>query len=160
MNNAVRNPFRGISKAPMSFGGNYILEGKHLLVVKECKLIESSQKNTDMFVAEFYVIESNNSKMVPESTRSWVVNFQHPSALSNMKSFAVAGLNCTEDDIDEDMASALVHKDQPIRGVVLKCEANQVKTRKGGDFTKCLWEFAAESVEAYAAQTAAPEPGR
>lgn len=138
---ASTNPFKGIKNAPPSFGGDYVKPGKHLLEVKEHKLIKSQQKNTDMFVAVFTVLESNNPAHPAGSTCSWIVNFQHASALSNLKSYVMSVYNCLEADVDEDLTASLTDASQPGRGVVVQCEANHVKTRKGGDFTKCAWKF-------------------
>ncbi len=137
----TNNPFAGVGKAPLNFGGAYVLEGKHALKIKECKLVRSQQKNADMFIAVFNVIESSNPAMLVGSERSWAVNFQHPSALSNLKTFVVAALNCKEEDVDEATCSAIVHDSQPLRGVVLNCEGNTVKTKRGTDFTKMSWSF-------------------
>lgn len=147
MGNLV-NIFKGIGKAPLSFGGNYVLPGMHTFKIKECKLITSQQKAADMFIAEMEVIESSNDAMIPGSTRSWVCNFQHASALSNVKSFLVAALNCTPEDLDEEIASGVVNQPDCLAGITIACEANNVKTRKGGDFTKCLWEFVAAQEDA------------
>lgn len=92
-----------------------------------------------MFVASLETLESDNEEMAEGSERSWVVNFAHASALSNIRHFISAAAQCSFDEVTEELSSGVVHDDQPLEGVLIQCEAFNVKTRKGTDFTKCKW---------------------
>ncbi len=141
------NPFAGIDKAPNNAGGAYTLKGLHTVRLGECKLIQSAQKGgAPMFVAEYEILESNNPDCVAGSVRSWVVNFQHPSALSNMKGFIAAAYNVDFEQVDEEVSRSIVGPDQPARGTLMKIDAIEVPTRKGGVFTKCRWEYLAGGI--------------
>jgi len=139
-----RNPFRGIKGAQVTGGGAYILPGKHLLEVQACKLIESTKQNTDMFVAEFEVVESTNDEMVPGTHRSWVVNFAHKPALGNIKGFLAAAFQCPDSEIDEEVCFGAVAvpekgEDHMMAGIKVRCEANTIQTKSGNPFTKCTY---------------------
>lgn len=152
------NPFRGIDKAPLTTGGAYTLPGNHIVELITCKIVQSFKKKTDMFIAEYAVVKSNNAECTPNSKRSWMVNFAHLSALSNIKNFAIAALNICEEDVDEDVCKVICEErdvkgklisDSGVKGVILSANAYQVKTQVGGDFTRVDWEYVAGSMKEY-----------
>jgi hypothetical protein len=154
--------FSGIEKAEVYGGGANIRPGQHSLKVKELLVHRSRQKNGVVyFVAEFEVVASTGdrpttAKELPEGQRSplskphipgesvsWIVDMSQPSALSNVKGFAIAlAPDVAEADVTEAMMLALVNSDeeagevQPARGIVVHADAFVVLTRKGSDFTK------------------------
>ena len=142
MTQAAFNPFAGIDKAPPSTGGQYILQGNHILLVDACKIVNSQQgKARTLYVVETTVVESDNPEMKEGTTRSWVVNFDHQPALSNIRSFVAAAMNMPFDDVTEDHSMGTVSEANPLKGTVLKCEAFNIKTKgKGQDFTKVQWK--------------------
>ena len=80
------------------------------------------------------------------SVISWLVNMEQPSALGNVKGFAMALLPDTpEDDLDESAMEQLVGPDQPAAGIRVKADAVNIKTRAGNDFTKVNWSPATVS---------------
>ena len=144
----MENPFKGIGSAPPSLGGAYILPGLHKLEVKECKLVNSQQKQTLVFVVSTTVIESDNDAMKLGSERSWVVLFSWPSHLSNIRQFIEAATGFDFEKLSDEEAAELsagvVDESNPLKGQILHCNAFNLKTRADKDFTKCVWEAAEE----------------
>ena len=138
----MSNPFAGINNAPPSMGGQYLLTGQHKLQIEECKVVKSQRKNADMFVVATTVIESTNPEMSAGSQRSWICNFQHASALSNIRQFVSAALGVNFNEVDEDVCAGVVTDENPLAGTTLNAEAFEVPTRAGGVFTKVAWSAA------------------
>lgn len=139
------NPFDGMNDAPPSVGGAYLVPGNYDLEIVEVKLVKSQRESTMFFAAEFDVLASNVDEVKVGSKRSWVANFKHKSTLSNIKHFLAAALDVEFDDVDEDVSKACVDEDQPLKGVRVRAEAFNVKTKQNRDFTKVKWEHLAEA---------------
>lgn len=133
------DPFAGLGKAKPSAGGNYITPGNFTFVVDLVKIVESSKDSSMSFVAELEVVESDQESVKKGSQRSWVANFKHASTPSNVKHFIADTYGLPFDDVTDDIGRSIANDANPAEGCVLKCEAYHVKTRAGGDFTKCKW---------------------
>jgi hypothetical protein len=143
--------FAGITKESATRSGRYIQPGRHILTVREIKLFESSQKKGRWF----FCVEADVDEYVPEvesptystgSVVSWLVNMEQPSALGNVKGFAMALLPDTpEEDLDETAMEQLVGPEQPAAGIRVVADAVNIKTRAGNDFTKVNWSPATVS---------------
>lgn len=140
------NPFTGTTNAKPTGSGNYIKPGLHDLEIESVKYLPSSQKaNTAFYIVEFKVLGSNGGH-APGEKVSWLVNMANQPALGAIKGFLVAALNAEDEkEIDDNVALASTHADQPCKGVVVKCQAIQIKTKKGTDFTKCTFEHLRQS---------------
>ena len=134
--------FKGIAKAKATQGGVYIVPGNYLFEIQACKE-GRTRKGDGFFVAELKVIETDNSDRPVGSICSWMAMDAHDSFLNNVKAF-VCGVTGSEDneEIDEETLDTIVGEKQPLAGTQVKCQATNVKTRAGGDFTRCNW-FAA-----------------
>jgi hypothetical protein len=135
--------FKGIEKEQVGGGGNYITPGTYSLEVMEVKTFESQQKKgRTYFCVDFSVLSSTNPEHDPGQAISWLVNMEQPSALSNVKGFALALSGDMKDtDVNEEAMEHLVSSDNPAAGTRMKANAYAVKTRAGNDFTKVAWSF-------------------
>jgi dihydrofolate reductase len=109
--------------------------------VEEVKTFESQQKKgRHYFCAEFTVLSTTSQDYAPGDRVSWLVNMDQPSALSNIKGFALAlSDEVKESEIDEEAMDQLISSDNPAAGAKVKATAYNVQTRSGGDFTKVSW---------------------
>jgi len=137
--------FSGMKEAPVYGAGRYITPGKWSLEIAELKAIESQRSGKGpFFCAEFVVLDSSIDGYQAGDRVSWMANAQHDSFSSNVKAFGLVvydalGIDGDPDSFDEEAAEALVSADQPAKGARLTCEAWNVITRSGGDFTKVSW---------------------
>lgn len=138
----MHNPFTGTTNAKPTGSGNYIKPGLHDLEIESVKYLQSSQESGKAFyIVEFKVLGSNAGH-APGEKVSWLVNMANKPALGAIKGFLVAAFNAKDEkEIDDDVALASTHADQPCKGAVVKCQAVQIKTKKGADFTKCTFEY-------------------
>jgi len=143
--------FAGIKAESATKSGRYIQPGQHVLTVREIKLFESSQKKGKWFFCveadvDEYTAEDEAAPYGSGSVVSWLVNMEQPSALGNVKGFAMALLPDTpEEDLDETAMEQLVSPEQPAAGIRVKADAVNIKTRAGNDFTKVNWSPATVS---------------
>jgi len=133
--------FKGIKAESVSGGGRYLTPGSYALEVEEVKTFESQQKKgRHYFCAEFTVLSTTSQDYAPGDRVSWLVNMDQPSALSNIKGFAMAlSGEVKENEINEDAMEDLISSDNPAAGTKLRATAYNVVTRAGGDFTKVSW---------------------
>lgn len=138
--------FGGIDKAQGNFGGNYIRVGTHMLEVLRIK-IGNTRKGVAFMAVDFEVLETSNPEHVVGSTVNWFNGADKDGFLSNAKSLAVALLGSAageavdENTVNEDTMDALCADDgADVKGVKIKADAFLVDTKKGGKYTKILWE--------------------
>lgn len=130
--------FSKIKEASVNQGGVYILPGTYVAEVESCKIGET-RKGEAFFVADLKVIESDNEERAEGSHMSYMVMSSWDSFESNVKAFIMGVMGCEEEEVDEEMAENAISEDQPLAGERVKIEATNVKTKSGGDFTKCRW---------------------
>ena len=142
----MSNPFSGIGSARVYGAGQYITPGQYELQVTEVKLVNSEKDaGRQFFCVEGTVLNANEVAFESGgwragSTVTWLVDMRQPSALSNCKQFALALTpELSENDIDESAMMGLVGPDQPAKGLKIDCDAINIKTKSGNDFTKCQW---------------------
>ena len=145
----MSNPFSGIGSAKVYGAGQYITPGHYSLQVSEVKLVQSEKDaGRTFFCVEAAVLACNDvaastGSWQPGSTTTWLVDMRQPSALSNCKQFALALTpELGENDIDEEAMMSLVGPDNPAQGLKIDCDAINIKTKSGNDFTKCQWRSA------------------
>jgi len=136
------NPFEGINDALPSLGGNYIKIGEHVFRVIALKVIKSQNDGKMKFVAELKA-ERSTVHRVGEVV-SWVTDLSLKVGLSNTKHFVAALIGCDFSDVDDDVCAGVVIEDQPEAGNLIGCQATNIKTKAGNDFTKCLWSEATD----------------
>lgn len=140
--------FGGVEKAQVSKGGVYVLPGAFIVAIDSIKHV-LSRKKEDLYCVEMVVLDSNNDERPEGSKMSWMVNFKHDSALGNIKEFLAVVKGESEDDITEDDCEESWSEENPYAGTALRLNAANVKTKSGGDFTKCSWsEVTEEDLEA------------
>lgn len=138
--------FGGIDKAQGNFGGNYIRTGTHTLEVMRIK-IGNTRKGVAFMAVDFEVLETSNPEHVVGSTVNWFNGTDKDGFLSNAKSLAVALLGSAageavdESTVTEETMEGLCENDgEDVKGVKIKADAFLVDTKKGGKYTKILWE--------------------
>jgi hypothetical protein len=138
--------FGGIDKAQGNFGGNYIRTGTHTLEVMRIK-IGNTRKGVAFMAVDFEVLETSNPEHVVGSTVNWFNGADKDGFLSNAKSLAVALLGSAageavdESTVTEETMEGLCGNDgEDVKGVKIKADAFLVDTKKGGKYTKILWE--------------------
>jgi hypothetical protein len=130
--------FSKIKEASVNQGGVYVLPGKYRVRVESCKIGET-RKGEAFFVTDLKILESDNEERPVDSHMSYMVMSSWDSFESNVKAFIMGVMGCEEEEVDEDMAENAIGEEQPLAGEIVKIEATNVKTKSGGDFTKCRW---------------------
>ena len=138
--------FGGIEKAQTSVGGNYLRPGTHLLELTRIK-VGKTRKGVDFLAVDFVVLESSNPEHPVGSTVNWFNGADKDGFLSNAKSLAVALLgSAAGEEVDEKtvteetMESLCTDDGEEVKGVRVKADAFHTPTKKGGTYTKILWE--------------------
>lgn len=124
----------------------YIKEGKHRFLVKRTEMGPSKnpqKKNMEKTVIEFKVIRSDTAKV--GTACSFVETDDKEGYAGNVLSFVAGILGYTIDELkaDEDFEAVfdgVFGTDQILVGMLVDCNAQQVKTTKGGDYTAKSWE--------------------
>lgn len=132
--------FDDIGSAQSSQGGAYLLAGQHLFEIKALKQPPKLRAG-DCFIAELKVVESTNPNHEVGQSVSWVRNVtKHKEmALGDIKAFLAAVAGIPEEAVDKKGAELAVSEAQPFAGRFIRCEAWNVKTDAGNDFTKTRW---------------------
>jgi hypothetical protein len=130
--------FSGIEKALVSEGGVYILPGNYTLRILRCKA-GTTRKGVGFFVAEFETLASDNPERKQGCQQSWFVGLDKDAAMGNIKGFIATVEGVDPAEVDEDAVELIVSERNPLMGREVKCSANNIKTRAGGDFTLCRW---------------------
>jgi hypothetical protein len=134
------DPFDVIGKGQPSQRSNYIDAGVYpVLYCEQLKLITSKTTPDRFFIAEFTIIESKVASRPEGTVMSWVCNLRHPSSGGNVREFIAALANDSIEQVDAEVARYATSEKNPMRGRLIRLEATQVKTKKGGDFTRCRW---------------------
>ena len=133
--------FKGIEKAEVAGGGQYLTPGSYTLEVEEVKTFVSQKvRGRNYFVGEFTILSTTSPEYSPGARVSWLVNMDQPSALANIKGFAVAlSSDMSEDDVTADAMDHLISADNPAAGSKVQASAYNIKTAPGNDFTKVSW---------------------
>jgi len=133
--------FKGIEKEKVAGGGQYITPGNYTLETEEVKTFVSQKvRGRNYFVGEFTILSTTSPDYAPGERVSWLVNMDQPSALANIKGFAMAlSSDMDEDDVSEEAMEHLISADNPAAGSKVKASAYIVKTKQGKDFTKVSW---------------------
>jgi len=143
--------FKGINQAEVYKGGRYMVPGQWELEITQLKAFSSSQKaGRNYFAAEFKVhsTTAEAGDFQPGSRVDWLVDMNQPSALSNIKSFAMALTpGASGGDITPEVMESLVGAEQPAVGIRVVADAYTIKTRAGNDFTKVDWSVSPSSGE-------------
>lgn len=170
--------FDAIGNAKVSGGGVYLAPGVYpVLQIDTIKMIKT-RKNEEAFVAELDILESQVKERPAGTRASWMAMLKHDAAPGNIKAIlcAIIGANPDAPEADKlvavlkayapnltpqqdpgrlfgQVASVLMdERTQPAHGYLIRCEAVNVKTRAGGDFTKCMWSEVDGATQARAAE--------
>lgn len=136
--------FSKIGSVSSNGGGVYFHTG--FVGVVECREVKMIKARTgkDMFVSEFTVLESNMlDKHAIGSRVSYLVTLDPAyleTALGNVKGLAAALFGIAEANVDEAGVEAMIAADNPCQGRQVRAIASNIKTKKGSDFTKVVFE--------------------
>lgn len=146
--------FSKITEVRVNNGGVYFLPGTYAVEVLAVKTGKTREGDRPFFVAEFKILESDNPERRVGTSVSWMVMLDKyiETGLSNIKGFACALFGMAEDQIDEAGIEAMVSDENPCKGMRVRAEATNIKTRsKGTDFTKVIYHRYANAEPAPAA---------
>lgn len=133
--------FGKIKEAKSSGGGIYFLPGKYLL---ECRVNKTGKTREDrpFFVAEFTILESSNPERPVGTSVAYMVMLDKylETALGNVKQYVSALFGIPEEEVDEAGVEELVAAANPGAGIQVRAVASNTKTKKGGDFTKVVFD--------------------
>lgn len=136
--------FGGVKEARFTDGGSYVGEGVHRLEVVECKSFKT-RTGVPAMIIEFKFLESSNPKHVQGSVASHMIqiNPAYPSVgLGNISQFLQVALSqpgktVGPDDITEEVCEYACSSENPLRGVIVRANAVQAKSKiKGAEYTK------------------------
>lgn len=138
------DPFADVENAKRSVRGAYIdAPGRHTLTVESMKFVISqnpSSRGKAYFVADFSVKESKSYE-VGES-RTWMQDLMKPSpesAIAAVRELLSAASGKPESELTRDVCTELVDETQPLQGATVVCDARTISTKRGTDFTLCVW---------------------
>ena len=134
--------FSGIEQANTYKNSPYLTAGQYELAIRSLAVVDSQKKRgRKFFAAEFDVVTTTSPDFKEGDLVSWLVDMDHgETALSNIKAFASAVLDCDEDEVNETTMEKLIGPEQPASSVRIKANAFIIKTRAGNDFTKIRWD--------------------
>jgi hypothetical protein len=130
--------FAGIEGARTSEGGVYFRPGAYEARVIAVKALKD-RKGIGTFVVETELLASSNDKLPVGTMCSWVVKLDKEPALGNIKAFIAAAMKCAAKDVTAQAVEMVISEGNPLRDVVLKVSAQDIKTKAGNDFTKVTW---------------------
>jgi hypothetical protein len=139
--------FDSIGNAEVSEGGVYPIEGVYPILYVDCMKIIRTRKGEDMFVAEFDILASDVEKRKKGSRMSWVANFKHDSAPGNIRAFMAAVNGVNVDEVDSKSAQIMCSDKNPCHGKLVRLEATNTLTKKGTNFTKCIFSAIGDEMQ-------------
>lgn len=130
--------FDGIETARSSEGGVYFKPGVYRTKVLACKSLKT-RKGIGAFVVETELLSSTEPSLPAGTLCSWVVTLDKEPALGNIKSFIAAAMHTETKDVTAAAVDMVVSAGNPLKDVILKVSAQNIKTKAGTDFTKITW---------------------
>jgi len=150
--------FQGLGGIKTNQGGVYFLPGDYTVDIEEVKFF-TSRKEKDTFVIQARVLESTNPERAPGCKPSQVIILRPDilaTCMGNIKQFAAAILELedpdaynapftvgTQEDANDqfwnETLEVLVSDDQPAKGIRIKLNITNIKTKEGKDFSKHVW---------------------
>lgn len=139
--------FGKIGSTKAAVGGNYLQPGRYIARIERVKR-DTSAKDGKVFVAiELAVLNTLadgrpdlNGKPVaanqPGDTPTHLMMVDKLSFLGNFKAFIMKAMNVTEAEITEGDCEEAVSDSNPLGGRLVEIDANIIKTRTGGPFTR------------------------
>ena len=139
--------FDRIGKAEVSRQGVYPLPGVYpVLYVDAVKLIKS-RNGEDLFIAEFFILESSTPERPAGSRMTWMTNLRHDAAPGNARAFIAGAMGCAVEEVTSEAASLSCSATNPCHGRLVRLEAS-LNTK--GTFTLCNWISLPEENQAQA----------
>ncbi len=142
----VQSLFKKTVEAKANDGGVYFEPGQYLINVDALKMIVTQVKGVDAFILESTILKSDCKERPAGSSCSWYAGYDKPSTPGNVKGLFEAMF--PGEPIDVAGMEAAVSDGNPCKGMVLHIEAVKVKTRTGGDYTKCKFRLATDEEKA------------
>lgn len=140
---SVFDEFNDLGDAVVYGDGVYIIPGKYLLEVKDCKYFNSQKdgkKHEFFFVVEFIIHRAKGQDRFEVGDEiSWMVEMRHgKTAKSNIKAFLQAMLPDDPTSFNGETMRA-VCEDNALEGLLVDAYAFQITTNEGNPFTKVKW---------------------
>lgn len=135
---------------------SWIIEGTHILEVRRTEMSNSKnplKKNVKKAIVEFKVIESDT--VAPGKIVSLVEMETNQGYDGNVMAVTSGVLGNSTEELQADpdfeaVFDAFWGEQQVVTGFLVRCIAQQVKTRAGGDYTAKTWEaILADEYEKY-----------
>ena len=159
--------FSNVAEADVTGGGVYFLPGQYTVRIEGVKTVRSQKNRKDYWIVETTILESSNPERPSNSHASQVVDIGNVMGPVNIKAFvaAASGLDATQADVNdrlidtwEELAGSRMSIEEicelccdedtnPLGGLVMPLECQNIKTRGGGDFTKHFWSAPVETEE-------------
>ena len=147
-----------ISEAKYSDGGVYLKKGVFRLEILKV-LHKTTRQNKEAFIAEFKVLESTNTELLPGCVCSWMVTLDKEPALGNIKQFLSEAMSTPARSVDmSEIVEQIVEfviaetgpKSNPLKGTIVRAAAVDIMTKANRPFTKV--KFIRDAAGAAAAQ--------
>lgn len=147
--------FAKVAEARATEGGRYFEpDGEYVVEIQACKH-GKTRKGIDFFVVECKIVESNIEKLPPKAECSWMVTMDKDAAPGNINGFICAATGCAPDEVDEAGVLAIVGKEQPLAGTLIRTSTFNKPTKAGNPFTRHVWKALTEKEQKRYAEIAA-----
>lgn len=146
--------FSNLAHIKTNQGGLYFLPGNYVVDLEAVKFMRS-RKGVEMFIIETCVVESDVAERGPGSRPSQVIAIKEEilaTCMGNIKHFAATVLGIEGDpdayvpddgtsveDFWDEALEYIISAYNPLKGMRLRLNCTNIKTREGRDFTKHLW---------------------
>lgn len=138
--------FDGMETAVPGIGGVYLSEGLYGdLEILAIKSIENRKKVRGFCVELMVHSSTGENALMPGTKCAWMTMADKDSFLGAVRGFlqvAASEMNGSKvdlKDIDAEAAELAVSDENPFKGLRIRAQATNVKTKAGGDFTKVEW---------------------
>jgi hypothetical protein len=129
---------QALTRRPYFRAGNYIVR------VVDCKA-NNSRNGDAFFIVEAEVIQTDNPEIRQGLVYAWLCKLNTDLGPVNVKQFiAVAnGIDPKSEranrEVTQEVCEYVVGKDQPLRGLQLRLQCNEIMTKQGKPFTVHTW---------------------
>ena len=131
--------YAGIENAEPMSGGVYFEPGLYIVLINACKG-RRTRKGADAFIAETTILQSSNSERPPGVHCTWMQTSDKEGWLGRVRGFCAEASDAEVKEVDEPAVEAIVSSANPLEGVVIRAEAQNVKTKAGGIVTAIRWQ--------------------
>jgi hypothetical protein len=145
-----RSFFSGIEDEQV-FEKRYYIRGGDWILKIDTVIAEHSDLGDPFFAVSFRVIEASKDSMKGDKKRAypvrkgdkvnWICMLNKRGALSNVKRFLAVAFEKDPDEIDEDLSERSVSEENPLQGIIIHCDAQDIILDNGHNWTTVEWEL-------------------